>query len=288
MSTTISRVAWGDVLMTAIAPMLWGSTYLVTTQMLPPDRPFVAAALRAVPAGVVVLAVFRRWPDRDVWGRLLLLSALNIGVFQALLFVAAYRLPGGLAAVVGAIQPLLVLALAWVVERARPRFLSMVGGVVGVVGMAVLLVSPEARWDAIGIGAALGGAACMAAGTYLARRWRIGLPVMAATGWQLLLGGIMIVPLAVMVDPPLPPLTMLHVAGYVYLSAAGAVLAYGLWFRGVVRLPAAAVSSLGLLSPLTAIVLGWGVLGQAVGVVGMVGMALVLAGIVAVQHGARS
>lgn len=288
MSTTISRVAWGDVLMTAIAPMLWGSTYLVTTQMLPPDRPFVAAALRAVPAGVVVLAVFRRWPDRDVWGRLLLLSALNIGVFQALLFVAAYRLPGGLAAVVGAIQPLLVLALAWAVERARPRFLSMVGGVVGVVGMAVLLVSPEARWDAIGIGAALGGAACMAAGTYLARRWRTGLPVMAATGWQLLLGGIMIVPLAVMADPPLPPLTMPHVVGYVYLSAAGAVLAYGLWFRGVVRLPAAAVSSLGLLSPLTAIVLGWGVLGQAVGVVGMVGMALVLAGIVAVQHGARS
>lgn len=288
MSAIANRVAWGDVLLTAIAPMLWGSTYLVTTQMLPPDRPFTAAVLRAVPAGVVLLLACRRLPAKGLWGRLAVLSALNIGVFQALLFVAAYRLPGGLAAVVGAIQPLLVMALAWAVERVRPRPLATAGGVFGVVGMAVLLVSPGSRWDLLGVGAALAGAACMAAGTYLARRWRTGLPVTAATGWQLLLGGAMVVPVAVVFDPPLPALTATHVAGYVYLSAAGALLAYGLWFRGVGRLPATAVSALGLLSPLTAVVLGWVVLGQAVGGIGLGGMALVLGGILAVQRGARA
>jgi len=287
MSTTHPSLNWGDVLLTAIAPALWGSTYLVTTQILPPDRPFTAAVLRTVPAGLALILLCRRLPPPEQWGRLALLSALNIGVFQALLFVAAYRLPGGLAAVVGAIQPLLVLALVWGIDRLRPTPLALAGGVAGVVGMAVLLVSPGARWDAVGIAAALAGAACMAAGTYLSRRWRLGLPVLALTGWQLLLGGLMVVPVAALADPPLPALTLSQAAGYAYLSGAGALLAYALWFRGISRLPSAAVSSLGLLSPLTAVVLGWVVLGQAVPPVGLFGMALVLGGILAVQRGAR-
>lgn len=288
MSTTHPSLNWSDVLLTAIAPALWGSTYLVTTQILPPDRPFTAAVLRAVPAGLALILLCRRLPPPEQWGRLALLSALNIGVFQALLFVAAYRLPGGLAAVVGAIQPLLVLALVWGVDRLRPTPLALAGGVAGVVGMAVLLVSPGARWDAVGIAAALAGAACMAAGTYLSRRWRLGLPVLALTGWQLLLGGLMVVPVAALADPPLPALTLSQAAGYAYLSGAGALLAYALWFRGISRLPSAAVSSLGLLSPLTAVVLGWVVLGQAVPPVGLCGMVLVLGGILAVQRGARA
>lgn len=287
MSTTHPPLNWGDVLLTAIAPALWGSTYLVTTQILPPDRPFTAAVLRAVPAGLALILFSRRLPPPENWLRLIVLSALNIGVFQALLFVAAYRLPGGLAAVVGAIMPLLVMALVWAVDRLRPTPLALAGGLAGVVGMAVLLVSPGARWDAVGIAAALAGAACMAAGTYLSRRWRLGLPVLALTGWQLLLGGLMVVPVAALADPPLPALTLSQAAGYAYLSGAGALLAYALWFRGISRLPSAAVSSLGLLSPLTAVVLGWVVLGQAVPPVGLFGMALVLGGILAVQRGAR-
>jgi len=288
MSTTHPPLNWGDVLLTAIAPVLWGSTYLVTTQILPPDRPFTAAVLRAVPAGLALILFSRHLPPPQNWLRLIVLSALNIGVFQALLFVAAYRLPGGLAAVVGAIMPLLVMALVWAVDRVRPTPLALAGGAAGVIGMAVLLVSPGARWDALGIGAALAGAVCMATGTYLSRRWRLGLPVLALTGWQLLLGGLMVVPVAALADPPLPSLTLPQAAGYLYLSGAGALLAYALWFRGIARLPSAAVSSLGLLSPLTAVILGWVVLGQAVSPVGLLGMALVLGGILAVQRGARA
>ncbi|WP_157222169.1 DMT family transporter, partial [Chromobacterium haemolyticum] len=104
---------WSDVLLTALAPAIWGSTYIVTTQLLPPDRPFTAALLRVLPAGLLLILAGRHLPRRGDWGRLLVLSASNIGVFQALLFVAAYRLPGGLAAVLGATQPLLVMGLAW-------------------------------------------------------------------------------------------------------------------------------------------------------------------------------
>ena len=92
---------WRDILITAIAPVIWGSTYIVTSEFLPPDRPFTAALIRVLPAGILLILFTRQFPSsKDFW-KLIVLSALNIGLFQALLFVAAYRLPGGLAAVLG-------------------------------------------------------------------------------------------------------------------------------------------------------------------------------------------
>nr|WP_150627691.1 EamA family transporter [Pandoraea captiosa] len=282
-TTSPPKRTWFDIVLTALAPVIWGSTYIVTTQILPPDRPFTAALIRVLPSGLLLLLYARRWPARGDWGRLLVLSALNIGAFQALLFVAAYRLPGGLAAVVGAIQPLLVMALAWGVEQRRPLASTVWAAVAGVVGMGVLLLSPGTVFEPVGIVAALAGAASMATGTYLTRRWRLNMPVLALTGWQLLLGGLMLVPVTLMVDPALPSLTGLQIAGYAYLSMAGALLAYALWFRGIARLAPVAVSSLGLLSPLTAVVLGWVLLGQAIRGLAFVGLAMVFASILAVQ-----
>jgi probable blue pigment (indigoidine) exporter len=283
MKKTQAKISWVDVFLTALAPVIWGSTYIVTTELLPPDRPFTAALMRALPAGLLLALYSWRLPERREWGRLAVLSALNIGFFQALLFVAAYRLPGGLAAVVGAIQPLLVIGLAWALDRRQPAGLAVAASVLGVVGMAALLLSPGAVWDPIGIGAALAGAACMAAGTYLARRWQPDVPVLAFTGWQLLAGGLMLLPVAWAVEPPLPALSMSQVLGYAYLSIFGALLAYSLWFRGIARLPPVAVSSLGLLSPLTAVLLGWALLGQAMTGWSLLGLLTVLGSVLAVQ-----
>ena len=41
-----------DSALTALAPAIWGSTYLVTTEFLPPDRPLLAGMIRALPAGL--------------------------------------------------------------------------------------------------------------------------------------------------------------------------------------------------------------------------------------------
>jgi len=281
-----SSSAWLDALTTALGPVIWGSTYIVTTELLPPDRPFTAALLRTLPAGLLLVLWCRRWPawgDWVGWWRLMVLAALNIGVFQALLFVAAYRLPGGVAAVVGAVGPLVVMGLTWALDHRRPPALALAAGALGVLGMAALLLSPGARWDMVGVAAALVGTLCMAAGTFWSRRWRSDLPVLAFTGWQLLAGGVMLAPVAWAVDPPLPALTATHIAGYLYLSLAGALVAYALWFRGIARLPSVAVSSLGLLSPVTAVLLGWALLGQAMTGVSLVGMLVVLASILAVQ-----
>lgn len=283
MLCTTSLRHWRDVMLTALAPAIWGSTYIVTSEVLPPDRPFTAALIRALPAGLLLLIFTRRMPDRQDWWRLLVLGALNIGIFQALLFVAAYRLPGGLAAVLGAIQPLLIMVLAWAVDGRTPAQTTLWSAVGGVLGMAVLLLSPQTGFEPIGIVAALLGAACMAAGVWLTRRWQLNLPVLALTGWQLLVGGLMLAPVAWLADAPLPALRLTQWSAYAYLSLAGALLAYALWFRGVARLPTVAVASLGLLSPLTAVVLGWALLCQAMSGTALAGLVIVLASVFAVQ-----
>lgn len=282
MSTT-SLHHWRDTLLTALAPAIWGSTYIVTSELLPPDRPFTAALIRTLPAGLLLLLLTRQLPARRHWWRLLVLGALNIGVFQALLFVAAYRLPGGLAAVLGAIQPLLVMLLAWAVDGRSPALATLGAAVAGLFGMAVLLLSPQTLFEPVGMAAAALGAASMATGVWLTRRWQLDLPVLALTGWQLVIGGLMLAPVAWLADAPLPPLGPLEWAAYAYLSLAGALLAYALWFRGVARLPTVAVASLGLLSPLTAVVLGWVLLSQSITGTALVGLVIVLASVFAVQ-----
>lgn len=277
-----------QLVLTAIAPLIWGTTYLVTSEWLPPDRPFTAAALRCLPAGLLLLLCLRQWPGRRDWGPLALLSALNIGAFQALLFVAAYRLPGGVAAVVGAIQPLLVMAMAWALDGRRPRSLALGAGAGGVLSMAALLLAPGAAWDAVGVSAALAGAVCMAAGTFLSRRWRIALPVLPLTGWQLLLGGLMLLPWALWLDPALTQISASEAGAYLYLSLVGSLLSYALWFRGLRVLPAVSVASLGLLSPLCAVLLGWLWLDQGLSTIGALGFLGVLISIALVQRSSLS
>ncbi len=263
----------------AVAATIWGSTYLVTTELLPPARPLTASAIRTLPAGLLLVLFTRSFKPTVSIGRLLTLAIVNIGAFQALLFVAAYRLPGGLAAIVGALQPLIVLLFAWVVDQERPPRIALGATVSGVLGMALLFLSSTAQLDLVGIIAALAGTISMAAGTFLARRWRNEMPVLAFTGWQLGLGGAMLMPLALWLEPPLPPLSSANGFGYAYLVIVGTLFAYSLWFWGISRLQPVAVSALGLLSPITAIVLGWFALNQQLGGREVAGILLVFASI---------
>ena len=280
----VSRNLVVDLLLTALAPAIWGSTYIVTSQFLPPDRPFIAALLRVLPAGIALLLWSRRFPLSSEWWKLIITGILNIGAFQALLFIAAYRLPGGLAAVIGAIQPLLVMLLAWCVDRQRSPWVAVLSACAGIVGMAMLLLSPQTALDPLGIAAAFLGAISMALGTWLSRRWAISLPVIALTGWQLLIGGIVLAPIALLVDPPLHQVTLTQAAGYLWLCVAGAMLAYGLWFRGIGRLSPVAVSAMSLLSPVTAVILGWIFLGQKIEGMALVGLVIVLLSVLSIQR----
>jgi probable blue pigment (indigoidine) exporter len=272
------------VVATALAPASWGLTYAVTTELLPPDRPLLATVLRALPAGFLLVLLARRLPHGSWWWRSAVLGLLNIGLFFALLFVGAYRLPGGVAAVVGAVQPLVVAGLAAAVIGERLRLRTVLTGVAGVAGVGLLVLGAEARLDLVGVLAALGGATSMATGVVLTKRWGRPAPLLATTGWQLVAGGVLLVPVALLVEGP-PPATLsgANLAGFAYLSLVGTALAYALWFRGIHALPVTVVTFLGLVAPLVAAGVGWLVLGQTMSVVQGLGALVVLAALVVSQ-----
>lgn len=265
-----------DVLLTAIAPAIWGSTYLVTTEFLPAGYPLTVSLLRALPAGLLLLVLVRQLPQGIWWARVFVLGALNFSIFWWLLFIAAYRLPGGVAATVGAIQPLVVILLARLLLGSPVRALSIVAAVGGLVGVALLILTPRATLDPVGIAAGLAGAVSMAAGTVLSRRWQPPVSPLTFTAWQLTAGGLLLVPVVLWLEPSLPTLSTANILGFAYLGLIGAAFTYILWFRGISKLEPSVVSPLGFLSPMTAVILGWSVLGQSLSVAQILGMVAVL------------
>ena len=296
MSTTPATAPRPTLALTALAPMAWGTTYIVTTELLPSGRPLFAGALRALPAGLILLALTRRLPSGSWWWRAAVLGVLNIGGFFALLFIAAERLHGGVAAALGAIQPLIAACLATVLLGERLRRRSVLAGVLGVGGVAMIVLQPGAHLDAIGVAAGLGGAASMASGVTLRKRWRTAsagseassVSNLAFTSWQLVVGGGLLSVASFVVEGAPPSLTAANLAGFAWLATVGTAVAYALWFRGITRLPVANVALLGLLSPLVAVTAGYLVLDQHLGVLQLTGVAVVLSALWLGQQSAQA
>lgn len=274
----------------ALAPASWGTTYVVTTTLLPDGRPLLAATLRALPAGLVLLAATRRLPRGDWWWKSIVLGMLNFGAFQPLLFFAAYRLPGGVAATIGSVQPLVVALLSIGVLRLRPARAVLYSAIAGTGGVALLTLGADARLDPLGIGAMLTATSLMAAAIVLAKKWGPpespdGRPEspLVMTGWQLTVGGLFIAPLTFAAEGVPSSLSGENVLGFGYLGIVGTALAYVLWFRGIDRLPPTSVSLLGLTNPMVATVAGLVILGQTLTPLQIVGFTIALGALVAGQ-----
>lgn len=265
--------------LTAIAPVAWGSGYFVTATFLPPDRPLFGAVVRALPFGLLLLALRPGLLHGSWWWRTAALGLLNFGAFFALVFVAAYRLPGGLAATLTAVSPIVVMLLAWAFAGERPRAGSLAAGVVGAIGVALLVLRGGASLDLIGVLAAFASVAVFSTGFILVKVWRPPVGLLTFTAWQLVLGGLILAPVALLVEGPPPALDLPEIGGYAYIGIAGTVFAYAVWFRGARRLPAAAVSLIGLLNPVAGILIGLAFAGEHLTPISGLGMALVLGGV---------
>lgn len=115
--------------------------------------------------------VARVLPRGVWWWKAGVLGALNIGAFFPLLFLAAYRLPGGLAAVVGSVGPLLVLGLSALLLGRRPALRDVLAGTVAALGVSMVVLKAAGALDALGVAAAFASTASMAAGTVLTQKW---------------------------------------------------------------------------------------------------------------------
>jgi probable blue pigment (indigoidine) exporter len=269
---------------TALAPIAWGTNYYVTRHFLPAGYPLYGATLRALPAGVLLLALARERPHGAWWWRSAVLGVLNIGAFFVLIYVAAEKLPSSVASTLMASSAAVMMLLAWGLLGDRPRALSVIGAVVGFGGVCLMLLGSTGSVDPIGVLASLAAMAMSSTGYVLAKKWSDDISVLALTSWQLIGGGLVVAPVAVLTEGTFPQLSGEAIAGFAYVTLVATALAFVAWFTGLRHLPAGTVGLIGLLNPLTGVLLGTLVASEAFGPRQVLGTALVLTGVVVGQR----
>lgn len=285
-----NRASWTNVALTALPAAIWGSTYAVTQQWLPPGRPLFAATVRALPIGLLMLLWLRRLPRGDWWWRSLVLGSLNIGLFYALLFFAAYRLPSGLGATLVATAPMVTMGVSWLLLGQRPARVPVATGLVGLVGVAMLVLQNglDRPLDPVGLGAGLLAVVLSSCGFVLTRKWPPTDDVVTMTSWQLVAGGLVLLPIGLVVEGAPPALDLPAVGALVFLGLLGSGVAYVLWFRGLAILGPTSASIIGLVNPVVGVLLGVALLGERFGPVHLVAMVLVIGSVLAAQEPVRA
>ncbi|WP_232783953.1 MULTISPECIES: DMT family transporter [Microbacterium] len=269
------------VLVTAIAPVAWGSTYFVTRHLLPPDAALWGAVIRCLPAGVLVLLVTRRLPRGAWWWRSVVLGALTVGGLNVLVYVAAQRLATSLAATIMSTSAAALIVLSWIVLGQRPALRAAAGAVLGILGVVVMLQPGGGEADGWGIAASVLAMLSSSLGFVLTRRWGADIPPLTMTAWQLIAGSLVVAPLAIAVEGAPPALDGPALLGFAYVILVATAIAYAAWFTGLARLPGAVVGVIGLLNPVTGVLLGVWLAHEPFGPAQMVGLALVVVGVLA-------
>lgn len=281
---------WSAIALTALPAAMWGSTYAVTQAWLPPGRPLFAATVRALPVGLLMLLWVRRLPRGSWWWRSAVLGSLTIGFFYALLFLAAYRLPSGLGATLVATAPMVTMALSWLVLRQRPARAAMVASAIGLLGVALLVLENglSRPVDALGLAGGFGAVVLASTGFVLTKRWSPAVDVLTVTTWQLVAGGLVLLPIGLVVEGAPPALDLPAVAALAYLGLLGSGLAYVLWFRGLALLGPTPTSIIGLVNPVVGVLLGVALLDESFGPMHLVAMLLILASVLGAQDPVRA
>ncbi|OZM71104.1 EamA family transporter [Amycolatopsis antarctica] len=270
---------WRWVLVTAIAPVAWGSTYYVTREFLPAGSPLYGAAIRALPAGLLLLLVCRTRPRGSWWWRSIVLGVLNMSAFFALVYLAAQLLPTSTATVIMATSPAAMVLIAWALLSERPGVLPVLGVGLGIAGVGTMFLGGAGPADLRGVLASVAAMVMSSFGYVLAKKWGGQVPVLASTSWQLVAGGLVLVPVAVVVEGAPPALDGAAVAGFAYVSVVATAIAFAAWFSGLRNLTAGTVGLVGLLNPVAGVLLGTALAGESLGGRQIVGILLVLAGI---------
>ncbi|MGW9111761.1 DMT family transporter [Microbacterium sp. NPDC055683] len=281
METDLGRSgAWNAIrwpLVAAIGPIAFGSTYFVTHEYLPSDSPLWGSAIRALPAGIVLLVVSRRLPTGAWWWRSAVLGTLNMGMFFCLVYVAAQLLPSSVAASLTAASPIVIAVAAWALIRERPAPRVVVGALVGGAGVLLVVGTASGALDGWGIAASVASMVLSSIGAILTKRWQDDTPVLAVTAWQLVVGGLELLAAAVLVEGAAPAVAPVEALAFAYVSLIATALGFVCWFAGFRHLPAGVVGVIGLLNPVTGVALGVLAGGEVLAPLQLVGILLVLA-----------
>ena len=262
--------------------IIWGSTYLgieMTGETIPP---MFAVAVRFICAGLL-LAALTRW--HRGWGvfrvrRAELLSAILVGALlpgaNAVLFVAEQHVATGIAALIIGSVPLWIVVMR-IATGDRPPRAALIAVLIGFAGVA-LLVRPSGGSPLWALLIVLGSAVMWAVGSFLSARLPMPRDSFAATTYEMLAGGLLLLPIGLATTSPHPSeFSARSIGGFWYLVTFGSVVGYTAYVWLLDNAPLGTVATYAYVNPVVAIALGALVLHESLTWTVVIGAALVLA-----------
>jgi drug/metabolite transporter (DMT)-like permease len=274
--------------------VVWGSAFLLTDVALAGYTPATLVAGRLfIGAGLLLLVVMasgQRLPrSRRQWG-VILVMALMGNVFPfSLIAWGQQTVPSGMAGILMAVMPLVVLVLAHRFAGDRITAGRAVGLLVGFAGVVVLL-GPTVAGSSVGSTAGqlaiLGAAVCYGINVMLARLLG-GTPAVVAAASVMLMANVFVLPAAVVGDVSSMP-TMSATLALLALGVFSTALGSLIYFRLVVNAGPVFLSLINYLIPVYAVLAGALFLGERLPEQALIGLALVLSGIFISQYRRQS
>lgn len=271
MSAIEMRIEGRDWARLVFLSVLWGATFFFTGYALHELPPLTLVFLRLVIASLILLPLLRinRIPfpvGVAGWMPFAVMALINNVIPFSLIVMAQTYIPSGLASVVNATTPVFVVLVAAAFGDEKLILRRVAGVLLGLAGVLVLrgFHFEFGSRQSIGIALCLGATMWFGLSALWATRKLTGSPPLATATFQLMSSGVMMFVLAMIFDRPwtLPmpgAMTWMAVIGLASLSTA---LAYIIFFQIIIRSGASNVMLVTLLVPISAILLGYFILGE--------------------------
>ncbi len=285
----MKRIDWLRLLLLSL---VWGGSFLFY-RVLAVELPPLITVLSRCAIGAASVALFIRaeggtlsFPRAQI-PRLVIVSLFNNVIPFTLYAWGETRVPAGVAAIFNAATPTFTVLVTGLVLRMESLTVAkMLGVLCGLAGVAVV-VGPDVLVgaDLAGEIACLLAPICYGFGFPYARRYVSGISPPSMAFAQLAISTLIVLPIALLHDP-ISALAMPDLAGWGSVAGLGVLstgLAYVIVFRVLASAGATNLSLVTLLVPVSALFLGWVALGETVPLRALLGMALIAAGLVAID-----
>jgi len=275
--------------------LLWGGSFFFVSIAVREVPPFTVVLGRVGIAAIVLFAVLRLTGEaipmrREALAAFLAMGLLNNVIPFSLFFWAQTSISGGLASILNAMTPIFAIVVAhFLLVDERLTVGKAAGVVLGLLGVVVLIGADALSGISIatlGMIACLGAALSYGFAGVFGRRFRtLGISNRAGACGQLIASTAMVTPIALIVDRPwtVPAPSLTAVLAILALAVASTALAYVIYFRLIATSGAVNAALVTFLIPVSAILLGSTVLGERLAAQHFAGMALIAAGLLAVD-----
>jgi len=253
-----------NILFAMIPAFFWGTTYAVTQYTLVGWPPLLLGALRALPAGLILLALKPNMPGRNDWNPLITIGLVNIAAFFSLIFVMALTLPSAISGVGMISVPVFAMFYHWLVSRNSPSKIQLISGLLLVL-LAWFLFDPRSiSLSPIGLIAMLAAIACIIFGSTLTKSLGTKLEWWTVLTWQLIIGGLALMFAAALhgflaPQPYIDAVSAMNtrnVFGLVWIIVLNTALAYSLYVWLLQRMSIVDFTFGGIANPVAGIVCG--------------------------------